>query len=73
MPEHSNEVRISNVITLDKTNLDPGKVAGIRLKFSFDNPKFLENQRLGFRITARTGPLIFTRRMAPGFHFRGVL
>ena len=48
MPEHSNEVRISNVITLDKTNLDPGKVAGIRLKFSFDNPKYLENQRLGF-------------------------
>ena len=48
MPVDSNKITISNCITLDKTNLDPGKVAGIRLKFSFDNPKFLENQRLGF-------------------------
>ena len=48
MPEHTNKIRVSNVITLDKGNLDPGKVAGIKLKFSFDNPKFLENQRLGF-------------------------
>ena len=48
MPEQSNEVRVSNVITVDKGNLDPGTVAAIRLKFSFDNPKYIENQRLGF-------------------------
>jgi superfamily II DNA or RNA helicase len=48
MPEQSNKIRISNLLTLDKGNLDPGIIAGIRLKFSHDNPKFLENQRLGF-------------------------
>jgi superfamily II DNA or RNA helicase len=48
MPEQTNEIRISNVITLDKTNLDPGTLGNIRLRFSYDNPKYLENQRLGF-------------------------
>ena len=48
MPEQSNKITITNLLTLGKRNLDPGTVAGIRLKFSFDNPKFLENQRLGF-------------------------
>ena len=47
MPEQSNKITISNLLTLDKRNLDPGIIAGVKLRFSYDNPKFLENQRLG--------------------------
>ena len=48
MPEQTNKITISNCTTLDKTNLDPGTLGNIRLRFSYDNPKYLENQRLGF-------------------------
>ena len=47
MPE-TNKLTISNCITLNKRNLDPGNVADIRLRLSYDNPKFVKNRRLGF-------------------------
>ena len=48
MPEQTNEIRISNVITLDKMNLSQGILNQIKFKFSHENPKFAENRRLGF-------------------------
>lgn len=48
MPEHTNRLQISNLLTLNKGNLDPGNLAGVKLRFSYDNPKFHENARLGF-------------------------
>ena len=47
MPE-TNDIKISNAIHLDKRNLDPGTISNIRLRFSYDNPKYLKNRRLGF-------------------------
>ena len=44
----TNTIKISNCLTLDKRNLEPGTVENIRLRFSYDNPKYLENRRLGF-------------------------
>ena len=48
MPEQTNEIRISNVITLDKTNLSQGVLNQVKFQFSHENPKFAENRRLGF-------------------------
>ena len=48
MPIQTNEVRISNVITVHKENLDYGIISNLALMFSHENPKFLENKRLGF-------------------------
>ena len=48
MPEQLNEIRISNVVTLDKANLSQGILNQIKFQFSRENPKFAENLRLGF-------------------------
>ena len=48
MPDQTNKMTISNCITLDKANLSQSILSDIRLRFSFDNPKYIENQRLGF-------------------------
>ena len=74
MPEHTNEIRISNVITLDKKNLDLGTVAAIRLRFSYDNPKFLENQRLGFSNYSTNQTIDLYRENGAGITFpRGLI
>jgi replicative superfamily II helicase len=39
---------ISKNLMLDRDHLDPDLISKIRFRFSYDNPKFLENQRLGF-------------------------
>lgn len=58
MPD-TNSLRISNCLTLDKTNLDPGILSQIKFQFSYENPKYLENQRLGFS-NYSTNPVINT-------------
>ena len=48
MPDQTNKMTISNSIILDKANMNQDILSNIRLKFSFDNPKYIQNQRLGF-------------------------
>ena len=48
MPEQTYRIRLSNIASLEKANLDQGTLNQIKFQFSYENPKFVENQRLGF-------------------------